>query len=211
MRVMRPEAWLAQAKPSLLQSTNPCAAEPPARPSMKFGRQAACVPAIAAAFTAFSLPAAYASERHDSFRHRHAPAGHAAARHTNQWPGSSTRGMGASRHVPAFAVHGPGSRAYHSGPSFRVWVGPSFYAGPGPYWPSPYYHPPAVVYRYPPAIISLPPAAPPVYVERQGETGSDATQSASWYWCQSGNAYYPQVPECPEGWIAVAPQRAPAN
>lgn len=182
---------------------------------MKFSRQATFVLASATAIAAMAPPRASAAERHESFRTRPAQAApvasHAVVRHAHQWSGAGARGLVASRNVPTFAVHGPGPRNYRSGPSFRVWVGPAFYAGAGPYWPAPYYYPPGVVYRYPPAIISLPPAAPPVYVERQGDPGPEATQSPSWYWCQSGNAYYPQVSECPEGWIPVAPQQPPAN
>lgn len=52
---------------------------------------------------------------------------------------------------------------------------------------------------------SLPPPAPaPQTVPAPGASAPPA--SASWYYCDSANAYYPYVSECREGWRAV-----PAN
>jgi len=80
----------------------------------------------------------------------------------------------------------------HSHGSFSFYFGPSWYASPFP--------PPAVY--YPPRVIVVPPPQPPVYIEQAPAYGS----SQYWYFCQSANAYYPQVGDCPGGWIRVPPR-----
>jgi hypothetical protein len=93
-----------------------------------------------------------------------------------------------------FRGHGHGSH-FHGrvfiGPP--VFVGPRFYASP-PYYPYPYgpYY-----YRYaqPPVVVTPPPTT---YIQRPAE--------AYWYYCQDPAGYYPQVGQCPGGWIQVAPR-----
>lgn len=82
----------------------------------------------------------------------------------------------------------------------HVGVGVTF----GPYWgpwyyPPPYYYPP----YYPPVIIERP--APPVYIE-QSPPVEVRPQTSYWYYCQSPSGYYPDVRECPGGWLKVLPR-----
>jgi hypothetical protein len=80
-----------------------------------------------------------------------------------------------------------------------VGVGPwwgSPYWGPAyPYWwyPPPYYYPPTVIVEEPKVYIERPPAAPP----------PPPAPPADWYYCRSGQAYYPSVQTCPEDWVKV--------
>jgi len=62
-------------------------------------------------------------------------------------------------------------------------VGIPFYAYYPP--PLPYYYDYAPGYYAPPAAIPQ--------------------QQGYWYFCQSANAYYPYVQQCPEGWQPVVP------
>jgi hypothetical protein len=119
-------------------------------------------------------------------------------------------------------VYGPGyyggyyggPRPYYGGPRPYYgggWYGPRWY-GPGPY----YYGPPAVYaypYPYPPAVTVVP-AQPPVYIERDPGTYSQVPapqaqqplESGFWYYCRNPAGYYPNVGECPGGWEKVPPR-----
>jgi hypothetical protein len=111
----------------------------------------------------------------------------------------------------------PGGAAWHGGPpprygwpgSYSSWsvgitLDPFFY-GPW-FYPGPYYYPP---YNYPyPPVVSVP-ATPPVYIERAEVAEPASPASASWYYCNNPQGYYPYVENCPGGWQAVAP-RPPA-
>lgn len=92
-----------------------------------------------------------------------------------------------------------------------VSVGPPAYA----YYPG-WYHDPYWGWRYGPPRVVLPPPPiievyPPVYVERSDvQPVPQAAQPAApvtgfWYWCSSPAGYYPNVNECPGGWVAVPP------
>ena len=88
---------------------------------------------------------------------------------------------------------GTGSSAWAHSPRTRIGVhiGVPIW---GPWYPSPYY--------YPPQVVVVPAAPPPVYIEQ-----NEAPPSPSyWYYCNSGQGYYPYVKECPEGWQKVLPQ-----
>ena len=52
-----------------------------------------------------------------------------------------------------------------------------------------------------PVVVAPPPVveSPPVFVE-QGPAQS------YWYFCQSSQAYYPNVQSCPEAWVKVPPR-----
>jgi hypothetical protein len=89
-----------------------------------------------------------------------------------------------------------------------VWIGPgtywygSRYAYPGWAYPPPY---PSTVYVPPPVVVSPPP--PIVWVERPPEQAAPAAPVPGfWYWCAESQGWYPQVPECPAGWLQVAPR-----
>jgi len=87
-------------------------------------------------------------------------------------------------------------------PSFawwhRGWWGP-----PYPYWAGPRFVvvAPAPVVVAPPVVVAQPPIveSPPIFVEQEPAQGY-------WYFCQSSQAYYPNVQSCPEAWVKVAPR-----
>lgn len=86
--------------------------------------------------------------------------------------------------------------------SVFVGFGPAFWWGP-PYW----YYPPAYVYYAPPPVVV---EQPPVYVQQQPAPqlppASGQEAQGYWYYCQSAQAYYPNVATCPEAWVRVAPR-----
>ena len=106
------------------------------------------------------------------------------------------------------STHGPAPYRRVHGSSVRVWVGPPpVYYAPAPYWAYPPY-----VYRPAPPVVVVPAAPPPVYVERGSIASTlEVPPAGYWYWCQSRAAYHPTAPDCPEGWIAVAPQPSSAQ
>jgi len=69
-------------------------------------------------------------------------------------------------------------------------------------WPPAVYYPPPVYY-YPPRVVVVPPPPPPppVYIEQ-----SVPYSGNYWYYCQAAGAYYPDVRDCPGGWIRVPPR-----
>jgi hypothetical protein len=85
-----------------------------------------------------------------------------------------------------------------------AWWGPRWYPYyyPYPYYGAyyPYYYP-----YYPSPVVVREPA---VYVQQPApaEPAPAPEPSAYWYYCQSAQAYYPNVPSCPEAWIKVAPR-----
>ncbi|MDR0439622.1 MAG: hypothetical protein LBI59_01360 [Candidatus Accumulibacter sp.] len=83
----------------------------------------------------------------------------------------------------------------------RVGVGFVFGA---PFW-APWHYVPYYYPSPPPIIIER--QAPPVYIERpQVERQSQNAYSGYWYYCQSPSGYYPEVQECPTGWVKVPPR-----
>lgn len=90
--------------------------------------------------------------------------------------------------------HGHG----HSRNSFGVYIGAPW--APWGY-PPPFYYPPP--YYYPPRVVVVPAPQPPIYVEQAPAYNADQY----WYFCQQSNAYYPQVNQCPAGWVRVPPRQ----
>jgi hypothetical protein len=86
----------------------------------------------------------------------------------------------------------------------RVFIG----VGVGvPFWyPYPFYGYPYPYPVYSPPVVQ---SAPETYVEREPEP--PAQQQYYWYYCQSAQAYYPYVKECPGGWLQVVPQSPPPS
>jgi hypothetical protein len=92
-----------------------------------------------------------------------------------------------------------GGHHYHGNRTqFGVYIGGPVYPW---YYPPPVYYPPPAF--YPPRVIVVQPSPPPVYIEQAPAPAS----SQYWYFCQQANAYYPQVPDCPAGWIRVPPRQ----
>lgn len=91
------------------------------------------------------------------------------------------------------AFAGGGHHHHHgSRTQFGVYIG-------GPVYP--WYYPPPVY--YPPRVIVVPAPPPPVYIEQAPSYNA----SQYWYFCQQANAYYPQITDCPAGWIRVPPRQ----
>lgn len=68
-----------------------------------------------------------------------------------------------------------------------------------PYYPYPY-----PVYHYPPQVVVVPAAPPPVYIEQQQAV--PILEPGYWYYCNEAQAYYPHVKQCPGSWQKVLPQ-----
>jgi hypothetical protein len=74
-----------------------------------------------------------------------------------------------------------------------------------PFFWRPWHYPPP--YYYPPVVIERP--APPVYIEQSPppvESRPQTRYAGYWYYCQSPSGYYPEVRECPGGWVKVPPR-----
>ncbi|HME73768.1 MAG TPA: hypothetical protein VKM54_28480 [Myxococcota bacterium] len=101
-------------------------------------------------------------------------------------------GHGGGFHGGGFHRGGFHGGGFH-GHGFRgpVVFGPGFWWGSA-YPRSWYYPPPYYGYDYAPPVIVQP---PPEYVEPPPQS--------YWYYCQSAGAYYPDVQNCPEPWVAV--------
>jgi hypothetical protein len=82
--------------------------------------------------------------------------------------------------------HHRGFHHGHRGPGVRIGIGVGLGTFWEPYWPH-YAYAPVVV--APPPVVVQPSLPPPQY----------------WYYCDSAQAYYPYVAQCPEGWRAVTP------
>jgi hypothetical protein len=100
------------------------------------------------------------------------------------------------RHHHHHHHHGFHGKHFHGSFFFgpRVYVGPRVY--PYYYYGYPRYY---GYYGYvaPPSVVVTPP--PTTYVERPR-----ATQF--WHYCQDPAGYYPDVQQCPAGWIQVPPR-----
>lgn len=123
---------------------------------------------------------AFADGRHDRHPGHHGWHGerdirHFESRHVDVWRGGRWR------------------YAHHDGRVGWWWIAAGmWYFYPRPVYPYPDpYIPPVVVVQPAP---SAPAPQPPTVVQPQAQ---------SWYYCESGNGYYPYVPVCPEGWKAV--------
>jgi hypothetical protein len=88
--------------------------------------------------------------------------------------------------------------------------GPGFYPGYG--FGAFGYYPP--FYGYPSRVM-VQPTTPPVYIEQQNPPPAPATSAqpgaSYWHYCQAEGGYYPDVKECPEGWMQVPPQNQSAS
>jgi hypothetical protein len=82
----------------------------------------------------------------------------------------------------------------HGGFHTRIFIGPGFWWGSPAWWgpPYPYY------YSAPPVVVQQ---EPPTYVQQQ-----PPEQPAYWHYCPNPAGYYPNVKECPPGWMTVVPQ-----
>ena len=88
-------------------------------------------------------------------------------------------------HHGGFRHFGPG--VFIGGALFAPW----WWGAPYPYYPYYAYAPPVEALEPPDYFQAPPPVAQP---------------QAYWYYCESAQAYYPNVPSCPESWIPVPPR-----
>ncbi|MGH7384698.1 MAG: hypothetical protein ACREKG_05910 [Candidatus Rokuibacteriota bacterium] len=108
---------------------------------------------------------------------------------------------GGRRHRGRHHHHGFHGKHFHG---HRPFVGFRFHVGPraypyyygSPYYPYYYgYAPPPVVVTPPPVVVTPPPTS---YVER--------APTQYWHYCQDPAGYYPEVQQCPGGWVRVRPR-----
>jgi hypothetical protein len=95
--------------------------------------------------------------------------------------------------VLLLASAGPG-QAWRGG---GVFIRPSIVVPFGPFW-GPYWGAYPV---YPPVVV----APPSVYVQPSPPVAAAPPPPQYWYYCDSAQAYYPYVAQCPSGWRAVPP------
>jgi hypothetical protein len=120
--------------------------------------------------------------------------------------------------------HGGGWHGGHGGSHFNIGIGfPGFYWGPG--WGYPYYG----YYGYPyyasypyyagyPSYYSDEPVyadpAPGTYIQRDMNSGTPSRgapvgEGQYSYYCPDPAGYYPQLQNCPKGWLKVVPDAGP--
>jgi hypothetical protein len=117
--------------------------------------------------------------------------------------------------------HGGGG-SWHGGGHWGGWYGsrvglslgfgfPYYYWGPG-YYPYAYAYP--YPYGYYDGYSSYDDGAPQTYIQR--DTGDaiapaapPAQRSQYSYYCTNPAGYYPQIANCPTGWLTVVPNGAP--
>lgn len=109
-----------------------------------------------------------------------------------QWQGQSSSPQGVFGH--SWRQHAQPNYSYFSHAPAPIAVAPVIV-------PRRYYYVPAPVYVAPPVYVVPPVAAAAPMVLPDMNSGY-------WYFCPDSRAYYPQVLECPSGWLQVAPNTA---
>ncbi|SDA23673.1 hypothetical protein SAMN05216315_12135 [Nitrosospira sp. Nsp18] len=121
------------------------------------------------------------------------------------WMGTHRDGMHWGGHHRGHRGHGYRGYGYGFG-GYGLGLGLGYglgYYGYG--WGPPYYYPP--YYTSLPATVV--PPAPLVYIQRPDTvppTSGPVLPSNYWYYCENPEGYYPEVKECTEGWLQVAPR-----
>lgn len=134
--------------------------------------------------------------------------GHGAGQSRGSWqPGVRGNAGGAPHsarhggfHGPGVAPHRPFVHGHFRGhPQVRTRV----FIGSGVWWGEPWWwEPPYPYYAAPPVVV---PEAPPVYIQQE----PPAQEPYYWYYCPNPAGYYPNVKECPSGWLTVVPPASP--
>ena len=118
--------------------------------------------------------------------------------------------------------HG-GHGGWHGGTRIGIGIGfPGFYWGPGwgypyyagyphyagyPYYSSyPYYA--AYPYSYSDELIYVEPG-PSTYIQRDMNSAPQGSEGQYSYYCPDPAGYYPQLQNCPKGWLKVVPENSP--
>ncbi|MDT8364392.1 MAG: hypothetical protein RQ714_07055 [Nitrosomonas sp.] len=138
----------------------------------------------------------------------HGGGGHGGGGHHIGGGGHRSFGGGfrhfSGRHHFGGSRHGFSGRRHHFGGHrhyFGLGLGyfyPGFYGGYRPYYRSSFY-------GYSPYYQRAVPAAPIAYVQRE-EIKTNQSQGNYWHYCMNPEGYYPDVKQCPEGWLKVAPR-----
>ena len=118
---------------------------------------------------------------------------------------------------------GGGHGGWHGGSHFAIGIGfPGFYWGPG--WGYPYYgyyvYPYYASYPYYagyPYYYSDEPVyepGPSTYIQRDMNSGTPSSgapvgEGQYSYYCPDPAGYYPQLQNCPKGWLKVVPDAGP--
>ena len=156
-----------------------------------------------------------------------APAGRGGGGHGGAGHGGGGHGGAGGWHRGGGGWHGGGG-SWHGGSGHRVGIylgvpvgfglGYGYY--PYSYYGAPYYGTPNY---YAPVPTYYPPVqpAPMIYTEQSDDpqintqetpiNSGQSTQGSWWYYCADANAYYPNVDQCPGGWLRVAPQPPPES
>ena len=120
-------------------------------------------------------------------------------------------GQGHQGHHGGDRHHHGGGRHHFPGYGYGWGWGPGF--GPpfgfGAFGYMPPYYPP--FYAYP--RVAVQPSAP-VYIQQQNTPAAPSAgqQGTSyWHYCRAEGGYYPDVKECPDGWMQVPPQAQSNN
>ena len=118
------------------------------------------------------------------------------------------------------AWHGGGHGGGHGGTHIGIGFGfPGFYWGPGFGYPySPYYggypyyssYPYYAGYQsyYPDEPVYVEPG-PSTYIQRDMSSGAQGGEGQYLYYCPDPAGYYPQLQNCPKGWLKVVPEGSP--
>lgn len=93
-----------------------------------------------------------------------------------------------------------GHGGYHGRSGFRFYFNAPFYPF---YYPHSYYPYSYQPFYYPPAVVTIP-ETPPVYIQ-QPVPADQQYPAGYWYYCTNPGGYYPNIKECPEGWLQVKP------
>jgi hypothetical protein len=106
---------------------------------------------------------------------------------------------------------------WHGGTRIGIGIGfPGFYWGPGwgypyyagyPYYSSyPYYAGSPYYYAAEPVYVE---PGPITYIQRDMSGGAQGDEGQYSYYCRDPAGYYPQVANCPNGWLKVVPDGSP--
>src|SRR5438105_14979302 len=145
--------------------------------------------------------------------------GTALAQHNGGGGGHSGGGWHGGGHGGDW--HGGGGHGgWHGGSHFNIGIGfPGFYWGPGwgyPYYGYPYYssYPYYAGYPYYYSDEPVYEPGPSTYIQRDMNRGTPSSgapvgEGQYSYYCPDPAGYYPQLQNCPKGWLKVVPDAGP--
>ena len=133
-------------------------------------------------------------------------------------------GGGGGGHSGGGGWHGGGGGGWHGGGGHGGWHGGSHFSigfgFPGFYWGYPYYgyygypyyssypYYAGYPYYYPDGPVYGDPA-PSTYIQRDMSSPAPVGEGQYSYYCPDPAGYYPQLQNCPKGWLKVVPDAGP--